>query len=70
VVFWHGEPGALARRLAELGSVNYVLVRSVASKEIPRLGRSPAEVMDMPFRLEALAHAVRRCARKSVPAGQ
>lgn len=70
VVFWHGEPKALARRLAELGSVNYVLVRSVASKEIPRLGRSPAEVMDMPFRLEALAHAVRRCARKSVSAGQ
>jgi len=70
VVFWHGEARILARRLAEVGNMNYVLVRSVASKEIPRLGRSPSEVMDMPFRLEALAHAVRRCARKDAPVGQ
>lgn len=70
VVFWNGEARTLARRLAEVGNMNYVLVRSVASKEIPRLGRSPSEVMDMPFRLEALAHAVRRCARKDVPAGK
>ena len=65
VVFWRGEAQTLARRLAEVGGVDYVLVRSVASKDIPRLGRSPREVMDMPFRLEALAHAVRRCVRRT-----
>lgn len=70
VVFWNGETAALARRLAELGSIDYVLVRSVASKDIPRLSRSPAEVMDMPFRLEALAHAVRRCADKTLQPAQ
>jgi len=50
VVFWHGEATTLARRLAEAGNMNYVLVRSVASKDIPRLGRSPSEVMDAPAR--------------------
>ncbi|WP_243360761.1 MinD/ParA family protein [Fundidesulfovibrio terrae] len=62
VVFWRGSRDVPERRLAELGNVRYVYVRSVASKEVPLFGRGPAEVMDMPFKLEDLAGAVRRCA--------
>jgi flagellar biosynthesis protein FlhG len=62
VVFWRGGTDAAERRLSELGDVGYVYVRSVASKEIPRFGREPSEVMDMPFKLEDLAGAVRRLA--------
>lgn len=65
VVYWRGDQADLTSRLAELGDVGYVYVRSVASKDVPRFSIAPSEVMDMPFKLEDLAVAVRRCAGKS-----
>ena len=65
VVYWRGDQARLTSRLAELGDIGYVYVRSVASKEVPHFSKAPAEVMDMPFKLEDLAVAVRRCAGKS-----
>jgi hypothetical protein len=64
VVYWRGDQAGLTSRLAELGDVGYVYVRSVASKEVPKFSKAPSEVMDMPFKLEDLAVAVRRCAGK------
>jgi flagellar biosynthesis protein FlhG len=65
VVYWRGDQAGLSSRLAELGDVGYVYVRSVASKDVPKFSIAPSEVMDMPFKLEDLAVAVRRCAGKS-----
>ena len=62
VLYWPGGGDIPQAMLAELGELQYVLVRSLATKEMPRLRRAPSAVMDLPFHLEDLAGAVRRCA--------
>lgn len=64
VVYWPSSQAIPPRWLAELGDLQYVYVRGLSSKDVPRLGRAPAEVMDLPFKLEELAGAVRRCASR------
>nr|WP_272881470.1 MinD/ParA family protein [Fundidesulfovibrio soli] len=64
VLYWPGGRDIPQAMLAELGELQYVLVRSLGSKEMPRLRREPSAVMDLPFNLEDLAGAVRRCAMR------
>jgi len=64
VVYWRGDQSALARRMEGLGDAGLVFVRSVASHEEPPAWRGVSEVMDMPFRVEDLAGAVRRLTGK------
>ncbi|GFK92761.1 Flagellum site-determining protein YlxH [Fundidesulfovibrio magnetotacticus] len=64
VVYWRGDPDGLARRMAGLGEAGLVFVRSVASHDAPPVWRGATEVMDMPFRVEDLAGAVRRMASR------
>lgn len=66
VVYWEKDRQSLALRLAEKGNAGYVWVRGVTGTRSPGVDRAPAEVMDMPFKLEDLAEAVRRCADKAV----
>jgi len=65
VLYWPGSRDIPPARLAELGDLQYVFVRSLASKDIPRLGRAPSAIMDLPLNLEDLAGAVRRCAMRT-----
>lgn len=64
VVYWSGDAQALEARLAALGGVPWAFVRGVAGRETPRLRVPPAEVLDMPFKLEDLAGVARRLAGK------
>jgi len=64
VVYWRGASEALARRLDGLGPVPFVLVRSLSHKEPPPFGRSPAVVVEMPFRLSELASSVKSLAAR------
>lgn len=64
VVYWPSSQDIPPRWLAELGNLQFVYLRSLTSRALPRLGRIPAEVLDLPFKLEDLAGAVRRCATR------
>ena len=65
VVYWRGEYEGLHSRLAQLGDMGFVYVRGVSSLEMPHFKRAPSEILGMPFKLDDLALAVRRCAVRS-----
>ena len=64
VVYWGGPAGSagLHGRLEALGGAGYVFVREVSSRHVPALAHTPAEILDMPFKVEDLGLAVKRAA--------